>query len=174
MLTPLVLVVLGLVLAFAGQRFIWLLIGLAGFVLGYDLVTFFIPDQAGTVQLIIGVVVGLIGVFLARKFTHILLVVAGFVLVGNALLAIGTALNIEGGFAQLLLFVVGGLIGLALVRMALKWAIILISVLGGASMVMLGLPDLLNREPGALMLLGGLVVVVAGFIVQARAAGKAP
>jgi hypothetical protein len=92
------------------------LIGVAGFVLGYNLVNFFIPDQAGTVQVIIGLVIGLIGAFLARKFTKILLLVAAFVLVGNTLLALGTALNIQGGFAQLLLFVIGGLMGLALVR----------------------------------------------------------
>ena len=64
--------------------------------------------------------------------------------------------------------VVGGLIGLALVRFALDWAIVIISVLGGASLVMMGLRDLLNRDQGTLIVIAGLAVAVAGFIVQTR------
>jgi hypothetical protein len=166
MFAPILLVILGLLLAFAGRRFIWLLIGVAGFVLGYDLVTFFIPGDEGTVQILIGVFAGLIGAFLAVRFTNVLLLVAGFVLIGNALLVVGQILGADGLLVELLLFVIGGVVGLLLVRFALAIAVILISALGGASLVMQGLPGLFDTEPGALNLLIGVVVFAAGLFVQ--------
>jgi hypothetical protein len=166
MLAPILLVVLGLALAFAGRRFIWLLIGIAGFVLGYDLVTFFIPGDEGTVQILIGVIAGLIGGILAVRFTNLLLLVAGFVLIGNAVLAVGQILGVDGLLVELLLFAIGGVAGLLLVRFALGMAVILISALGGASLVMQGVPALFNTDPGTLNLLLGAAVFAAGFFVQ--------
>jgi hypothetical protein len=168
MVAPIVLVILGLVLAFAGRRFLWLLVGIAGFALGYNLVTLFIPGQGGAVQILIGVVFGLIGAFLATRFTKLLLLVAGFILVGDLLLAVGNIFGVTSTLIEVLLFVIGGLIGLALVQFALNYAVILISALGGAAMVMQGLPGVLNTDLGALNLLIGLVIAVAGFIVQWR------
>ena len=164
MIAPIVLVILGLILAFAGRRFLWLLIGIAGFMLGYTLATFFLP--AGFIPLLIGVVVGLIGAFLATRFVKLFLYIAGFVLMGVVLMAIGAIFGLNGLVIQLLLFVVGGVIGLALVKFAFNMSIIVISALGGAAMVMQGLPALLNTEPGPLNLLIGIVVAVAGFVVQ--------
>ena len=164
MLAPIVLVIAGLVLAFAGRRFLWLLIGIAGFMLGYTLATIFLP--AGLFALLIGVVIGLIGAFLATRFVKLFLYIAGFVLMGVVLMAIGGVFGLNGLVIQLLLFVVGGVIGLALVKFAFNLSIIVISALGGAAMVMQGLPALLNTDPGPLNLLIGIVVAVAGFIVQ--------
>ena len=164
MIAPIVLVIAGLVLAFAGRRFLWLLVGIAGFALGYTLATFFLP--AGFFPLLIGIVVGLIGAFLATRFVKLFLYIAGFVLMGIVLMAIGEVFGLNGLVIQLLLFVVGGVIGLGLVKFAFNLSIIVISALGGAAMVMQGLPALLNTDPGPLNLVIGIVVAVAGFIVQ--------
>ena len=166
LLAPIVLIVLGLVLAFAGRRFIWLLIALAGFWLGFQLVAWLLPGQDDTVQLLVGVVVGVFGAILARRFTEVLLWIAAFVLVGAALLTLGEIFVPDNTLILVLLFVVGGLIGLALVRWALGWAVIVISALGGAALVMQGLPGLLGTTPGTLNLVIGIVVAVAGFFVQ--------
>ena len=175
MLSPIVLVVLGLILAFAGNRLIWLLIAIAGFVLGYNLVMWFFPDPSGIIPLIVGIVVGAIGAFFAKKFAKILIMAAAFILIGNAVLALlGNFFAISGTITQLLVFVVGGLIGLALVRFAFKWAIITICALGGGAMVMQGLPALLNQPSGGtLALIAGVVVAIAGFVVQARSPSPA-
>lgn len=167
-LVALTLVILGLILAFAGRRFVWLFIGLAGFVLGYTLTSFFLSD--GTVQLVVGVVVGLIGAFLARRFTTFLLNLAGFILIGAALMTIGEIFGLttdENLWLLLILFVVGGLIGLSLVKFSFSIAVIVISALGGASMVVQGLPILLGREePGNLNLLIAVLVAGGGMFVQ--------
>ena len=166
LLAPIVLIVLGLVLAFAGRRFIWLLIALAGFWLGFQLVAWLLPGLDDTVGLLVGVVVGVFGAILARRFTHVLLWIAAFVLVGAAFLNIGEIFTPDSTLILVLLFIVGGLIGLALVRWALSLAVIVISALGGAALVMQGLPALLGTTPGTLNLVIGIVVAVAGFIVQ--------
>lgn len=167
-LVALTLIILGLILAFAGRRFLWLFIGLAGFVLGYTLTEFFLRDQ-GTVQLIVGVVVGLIGAFLARRFTNFLLGLAGFILVGSAFMTIGELFNLTELWISLLLFVIGGLVGIGLARFSFSIAVIVISALGGASLVMQGLPALLNNEEtGAMNLIIGIVVAAGGMFVQWR------
>lgn len=168
LLASIILIVLGLVLAFAGRRFIWLLIALAGFWLGFKLVALILPGQDELIQLLVGLVVGVLGAILARKFTHVLLWIAAFVLVGAALLTLGEIFFPDSTLLLVLFFTVGGLIGLALVRWALGLAVIIISALGGAALVMQGLPALLGTTPGTLNLVIGIVVAVAGFIVQWR------
>ena len=174
MLSPIMLVLLGLVLAFAGARFIWLLIGIAGFILGYDLVMWFFPDPTGVIPVIIGIVVGAIGAFFAKKFAKILIMAAAFILIGNAVLVLfGNLFNVTGTLTQILVFVVGGLIGLALVRFAFKWAIITICALGGGALVAQGLPAMFNTTQGTLAVIIGAVVAIAGFVVQARSPSPA-
>lgn len=174
LLAAIVLIALGLVLAFAGRRFIWLLIGLAGFWLGYQLIAWVFSGRDPLFQLLAGLAVGVLGALLARRFTNVLLWIAGFVLVGAAVLNVGSifGLGIDSVLLQVTFFVVGGLIGVALVRWALGLAIIIISALGGAAMVMQGLPALFNTTPGTLNLVIGIVVAVAGFIVQWRFLGE--
>ena len=161
------LVVLGLILAFAGRRFLWLFIGLAGFVLGYTLAEFFFSDD-GTIQLIVGVGVGIVGAFLARKFTTFLLGLAGFILVGSAFMTIGEIFGLTELWISLLLFVVGGLVGIGLARFSFSIAVIVISALGGASLVMQGLPAIFGSEAGTLNLVLGVAVALGGMFVQWR------
>ena len=159
------LIILGLILAFAGRRFLWLFIGLAGFYLGYELTTLFMSD--GTVQVIVGVVLGVIGAFLARRFTNFLLGVAGFILVGAAFMQIGEIFGLTELWISLLLFVIGGLVGVGLARFSFSIAVIVISALGGAALVMQWLPTLLNNEEqGALNMIIGIVVALGGMFVQ--------
>ena len=147
---------------------LWLFIAAAGFWLGYQLVNWMLPGQDDLFKLIAGVIVGVLGALLARRFTNILLWIAGFILVGAAFLNVGDILGLDSTLLQVLLFVVGGAVGVALVRWALGLAVMIISALGGAAMVMQGLPALFNTTPGTLNLVIGIVVAVAGFIVQWR------
>lgn len=168
MIAPIVLILLGLVLAFAGRRFIWLLVGLAGFVLGYNLITFFIPGQGGTIQILIGIIVGLVVGFLATIFTRLLLYLAGFILIGNLALTAGAIIGLDNLLVQVLIFIVGGLVGLGLVLFAFDTSLVLISALGGAAMVMQGFGQIFETFPDLLSGLVWLVVAVAGMVVQWR------
>ncbi|HSR49169.1 MAG TPA: hypothetical protein VLL77_14400, partial [Anaerolineales bacterium] len=83
-----ILVALGLVLAFAGRRFIWLLVGAAGFLIGYWLASLVLPGNS-LATILLSLAAGLAAAFLVRGATMLILSIVGFILVGSAALAFG-------------------------------------------------------------------------------------
>jgi hypothetical protein len=165
LLTSLVLVVAGLVLAFAGRRYIWILIGATGFLVAFWLVSLILPGN-GLAAVLVALAAGVAAAFLLRGVTRIILWIAGFVLVGTAAAALGERFGMDPWSSQwILTFLAGGVLGLVLATFARDFGIMIITALGGAAMVMIGLPDLLPIT-GVLGDLVGPVVAVAGFIVQ--------
>jgi hypothetical protein len=72
----------------------------------------------------------------------------------------------------ILTFLAGGVLGLVLATFARGIGIMVITALGGAAMVMIGLPDLGVPVASSLMNLAGPLVAVAGFIVQYSTRGR--
>ncbi len=165
---PIVLVALGLAVAFLGRKLLWLFIATAGFLIAYTLTSRFLGDS--TTSLIISIGVGVVAGYFATKFASILINIAGFILVGNAALTIyGWFFATDQTWITVLIFAIGGLIGLGLIRMMFDLAIILISALGGASMVAEGAGAMVPflAEP----LWSGIIaaaVVVLGVLYQYR------
>jgi len=167
-LSALILIAVGLVLALQGKHFVWLLIGLAGFVLGYRFIGWILPDQ-GAAQLLIGIVVGLILGWLATRFTKILLNVAAFVLVGSFAMTVCGWLGLaETGVVGFLVFVIGGLIGLALMRWLADWALLLITAVAGAAIAAMGVGQLLPGMASWLPQVVTIGVAILGIVVQRR------
>jgi hypothetical protein len=165
LLTSLVLVAAGLVLAFAGKRYIWILIGATGFLLAFWLVRLVLGDSLAT--FLIALAAGVAAAFLLKGVSRIILWIAGFVLVGTAAVALGGLFGMEAWSAEwILTFLAGGVLGLVLATFAHGLGIMVITALGGAAMVMIGLPDLGLPLAGAIGDLIGPVVAIAGFIVQ--------
>ena len=165
LLTALVLVVAGLVLAFAGKRYIWILIGATGFLVAFWLVRLVLGESLAT--FLIALAAGVAAAFLLKGVSRIILWIAGFVLVGTAAVALGGWFGMQPWSAEwVLTFLAGGVLGLVLATFAHGLGIMIITALGGAAMVMIGLPDLGLPLAGAIRDLIGPVVAVAGFIVQ--------
>ena len=173
---PIIHIVLGLSIAFLGRKLIWLFIAAAGFLLAYEITYRLLGDN--TLSLFISVGVGLVAGYYATKFAAILINIAGFILIGNAALIIyGWFFPTEQLSFAIIVFAIGGLIGLGMIRTMFDLAIIIISALGGASMVIDGVDQLSNvttRSAGILqnptvITLVTLVIVVIGFYYQYRA-----
>jgi len=165
-LTSLVLVVLGLILAFAGRRYVWILIAATGFLLAFWLVGLILPGNSLAV-LLLALAAGIAAAFLLRGISRIILWIAGFILVGTAAIALGERFGMSPWSSQwVLTFLAGGVLGLVLATFARGVGIMVITALGGAAMVMMGLPDLGLPIAGAVSNAVGPVVAVAGFIVQ--------
>ena len=167
-LNALVLVVLGLAVAFLGRKLLWLFIAAAGFVIAYQLTSRFLGDS--TVSFVISVGVGAVAGYYATKFANLLVSVAGFILVGNAALTVyGWFFSTENFWVALIVFLIGGLIALGLIRTMFALAIIIISALGGASMVAEGagaiVPFLANPLWSTII---SIVVLALGIIYQYR------
>jgi len=166
LLSPLILVGVGLVLAFAGRRFVWLLIAATGFLLAFWLLRLLLPGNE-LVALLLALTVGLAGAFLIRTLTGILLWTVGFVLVGTAAVTLGSLYGIEAWSSEwILAFLAGGVLGIVLARFVQALGLMVITALGGAAMVMIGLPDLGLPLASSLQGLVVPVIAVAGFIVQ--------
>ena len=128
-------VVLGGALLVAGRKLFWLFVGAAGFVTGIQLATRF-WQGSDLVALIVGLVLGVIFALLAIFLQAIVIGIAGFLAGGYVLTVLATMLGIEAaGTTVWIIYIVGGILGLILISLLFDWALITLSSLAGASLV---------------------------------------
>ena len=170
-LTSLILVSLGLLLAFAGRRYVWILIAASAFLIVFRLVGLILPGSLAT--LLLALAAGIAAAFLLRGISRIILWMAGFVLVGVAAVSLGERFGVNPWSAEwILTFLAGGVLGIVLATFARDVGIMIITALGGAAMVMIGLPDLGLPLASSLQDLAAPIVAVVGFIVQYSTRGR--
>ena len=150
-------VILGGALLLAGRKLFWLFVGAVGFVTGLQLASSFWQGPE-TLALVFGLIVGVIFALLAIFLQTITIGIAGFLAGGYILNAMAIMFGLEAGW---IIYIIGGLIGLALVIFLFDWAIITLSSLAGASMLV----QAFLAEGGA----GGIIFTILfliGVIVQ--------
>jgi hypothetical protein len=150
-------VVLGGVLLLAGRKLFWLFVGAVGFVTGLQLATSLWQGPEG-LALVFGLIIGVIFALLAIFMQTITIGIAGFLAGGFILNAMAVMFGLDAGW---IIYIIGGLIGLALVIFLFDWAIITLSSLAGASLVV----QAFLPEGGA----GGIIFTILfliGVIVQ--------
>jgi len=166
MLEAILALVAGLVLVFAGKRFFWLAAGLAAFL--FTWVVFEAIFGGGWVAVIVGLVVALVIGWLATKFIKLIGLLVGFaagaVIVPFLLGLIGIELSFLIGA------LLGGVIGLILMNFLFDWGLIVLTALMGSSVVASRLESGFGMGASIASLIG-LVLLVAGVVVQARNKG---
>ena len=126
--------IIGSILLVAGRKLFWLLVGGIGFIVGVQLATrFFNGNEVTTI--VAGIVLGIIFALLAIFLESIAIGVAGFLGGGYILLNIAGMLGWDKGVLPWIIFAVGGIIGVILVTLLFNWALITISALAGASLI---------------------------------------
>ncbi|HEX6200416.1 MAG TPA: hypothetical protein VF150_09140 [Thermoanaerobaculia bacterium] len=156
----------GLALLLAGRRVFWLVLGVVGFLFGFDLADRLLGLDSRGLGLVIGVLAGLLGVFIAIFLQKFAVGAAGFLIGGYVTL---TLLQAEPGSlsaTDLIAFVVGGLVCAFLALWLFEVALILLSAVAGSALVLQALDRTLDLEPAA-EALGFAVLVVLGIAVQA-------
>ena len=153
-------ILLGGALLLAGRKLFWLFVGGIGFVTGLQFAANFWqgPD---TLALVFGLIVGLIFALLAVFLQTIAIGIAGFFAGGYVLTALAGMLGMDTSAIFWLIYVIGGIIGLVIVIYLFDWAIITLSSLAGASLLL----QALFSQSGA----GGVifaVLFIIGIIVQ--------
>lgn len=155
-------VLVGIGFLFFGRKAFWFFVAAAGFLAGLSLAN---NMQQGPewVGLVVGLVIGLIAALLALAVQRFAIGFAGFLIGGYIALRALPLLNLEEGWSAVVAFLIGGVIGIILVGMFLGWALISLSSLAGAALIV----DALNMDAG----LGSVVfiiLVVVGVVFQAR------
>lgn len=124
--------ILGIGLLLFGRKLFWLFVATAGFFAGVEFATR-VWQGSETLTIIVGLVVGLLFALLAMALKTLAISIAGFFLGGSALLSLASAFGIERG--NLILYIIGGILGIILISIFFDWALIIISSLAGASMI---------------------------------------
>lgn len=154
--------ILGILLLFFGRRLFWLFVGVAGFIAGLTLVPQLITGLSEMAILLIAIIAGVIGAFLAVMLEGLAILIAGFLAGGY----LATSLVVSFGFhvsaGPSVIYIIGGIIGLILVAVFFDWAIIILSALLGAEILM---PLLHISSSNHWLVFLGLVFV--GIAVQA-------
>jgi hypothetical protein len=147
--------ILGGALLLAGRKLFWLFVGAAGFVTGIQLATRFSQGPDWLV-ILIGLVIGIIFALLAIFLQAIVIWIAGFLAGGYVLTVLATMLGIDVS-----VYIIGGMIGVILVSLLFDWALITLSSLVGASLVIQAfLPQ--GATGGVLF----FVIFIAGVLIQ--------
>lgn len=167
-LSPLVNFILGLAVLLFGRHLFWLFVAAAGFVLGVMFAPQLLPGQPDWLILLVALVLGLVGALLAVVVQQIAVALAGFIFGGYILLSLVTAVGLGVSPWEWLVFIVGGIIGAALVLSLFDPALIGLSALVGATLVVeaVRLSGLVALTPPFDLVLW-VILFVVGIAVQA-------
>ncbi|HLO31944.1 MAG TPA: hypothetical protein VK249_22535 [Anaerolineales bacterium] len=153
--------ILGGALLIAGRKLFWLFVGAAGFITGIQLATRF-WQGAGLVAIIVGLVLGVIFALLAIFLQAIVIGIAGFLTGGYVLTVLASMVGLEAtGISTWVIYIIGGIIGVILVSFLFDWALITLSSLAGASLIVQSFVS--QRAFGGVMF---LILFLAGVLIQ--------
>ena len=166
--------ILGSALLLAGRKLFWLFVGAAGFVTGMQLATRF-WQRPELLAILIGIIVGIIFALLAVFLQALVIGIAGFLIGGYILTVLATMFGVDvSGAMTWAIYIAGGVIGLILVSFLFDWAIITLSSLAGASLILQSF--LTQSASGGILfvVLFILGVAIQGFILRRERAAAVP
>jgi hypothetical protein len=122
----------GLLLVF-GRRLFWLFVGAVGFLIGLSLAARFFPGN-DSLALIVGLVVGGLTALLAVSVQRMAVLLAGFLAGGYVLMNL-IGMFATGASTSWLPFLIGGILGAVLLSMLFDWALVVLTSLVGAVLI---------------------------------------
>ncbi len=155
----LILGLIGVLILVSGRRLFWLFVGCAGFVAGLQAGQYYFGWQPVWAAWAAAILLGFTGALLALFFQTLAIGLGGFA-AGSAVAAYLAALfNIK---AMALISLTGGIIGAVLLYAAFDWALIVLSSVAGATLVV----QAMDWNPRTEMILYA-VLAAAGVLIQA-------
>jgi hypothetical protein len=154
--------IIGLTILFFGRKIFWLFVAAAGFMLGYTYGPQIFRVESPGLILLIAVIVGIIGAFLAILLKEVAVAAGGFIAGGFAAIELVRSTQLSLQMDSWVIFILGGVIGAVLMLLIFDWALIVLSSLLGASIIV---RSFVLRSYWELILF--LVLSVIGILVQA-------
>ncbi len=159
-------ILVGLLLLFLGRRLYWFFVAVIGFVYGLELAPRLLPHQSETMVVLIALGLALVGAVVAVVGTKIVLGMTGFVAAGGiAMLLLQNV--IDNGLVATTIYLVAGVIGAVLFLLLFDAALIVLSSLAGAGLIVASAEHLLRISPSAGTVLI-IVLTVVGIGIQAH------
>lgn len=155
-------ILLGAIVLVLGRKLYWLFVAVAGFVLGIALATRFLSAGPQWVILIIALAAGLLGTLLAVFLQQATIAVAGLIGGGYAGFILAGMAGWDAGRLVWVPIIIGGILGVVLVVALFEWALIILSSLTGAGLIVEA-TQLSTATTGLLF----VALLVVGIAVQA-------
>lgn len=151
----------GAVLLTLGRKLFWVFVAATGFAAGLYLATRVLEVKPEWMAIVIALAAGLIGALAAILIQRMAITIAGFIIGAFIALSLAGALGVERGLWWWAAAIAGGILGIALIAAAFDWALIGLSSLAGASLLVEGF----RLTPG-LAWPALLVLLVVGVLIQ--------
>ncbi len=161
---PIVGALIGVVILFFGRKLFWLCVAAVGFAAGVEIAPHLVQEPSPLLALTVALVLGLIGALLALFLQKIAIAVLGFLAGGKLAGAIAAAFFVQYAEHSTIIFVIGGIIGAVLLLVLFDWALIVVSSLIGAHLIVYQSAIVLPQS-GSIIVFIGLAVI--GILVQA-------
>jgi len=161
-LPPMAALIVGVVLLLFGRKLFWFFVGAIGFVVGAEAAAALFPHQSET-ELIAGLILGLLGIAFAILLQKAAIGVAGFWAGGYLAVVLLRTVDLPQANFTWVAFLVGGIIGGILMFVVFDWALIILSSVSGAHLIV--------HSSSLLPAAGGLTFLVCaliGIFVQSR------
>lgn len=158
---------LGTILLTMGRKLFWLVIGVVGFLFGFDFAERILHGQSPVVILVIALAAGLVGALLAAFLQKFAVLAGGFIAGGYLLIGLLKELGVATGHYHWLIFLAGGLAGAFLMTILFGWTLILLSSAVGAVLII----EPLHPSPQMTRLIF-IFLLLAGVAIQAGLLGR--
>jgi hypothetical protein len=162
--TPIVGALIGVVILFFGRKLFWLCVAAVGFAAGVEIAPHLVHEPSSLMALIIAIFLGLIGALLALFLQKIAIAVLGFLAGGKLAGAIAAAFLVHYAQYSTVIFLIGGVIGAILLLTLFDWALIVVSALIGAHLIVF---QGAIRLPSSGSTIVFLALGIIGILVQA-------
>jgi len=159
---PIISVVVGALILFAGRKLFWLFVAALGFAVGLEIAHYIMRDPPVWMGLSIGLVLGFAGALIAMLLQKVAIAIAGFVGGGRVAILLATAFFVNHGHYTAVIFLIGGIVGALLLLALFDWALIILSAIEGAHLIRSGI--VLPEKGGEILF---IALAVLGIVVQA-------
>jgi hypothetical protein len=156
--------VIGAVILLFGRKLFWLCVAAVGFAAGVELAPHLVHEPSPLLALTVALVLGLIGALLALFLQKIAIAVLGFLAGGKLAGAIAAAFFIHYAQYSTFIFLAGGVIGAILLLVLFDWALIVVSSLIGAHLIVFQGAVTLPPSGSTIVFIG---LTIIGILVQA-------
>ncbi|MGA1845041.1 MAG: hypothetical protein ACMUIS_10815 [bacterium] len=154
-------IIVGAVILIFGRQIFWLFVAVVGFAVGMSITAVLFAGLPVWATLAIALFCGMLGAFTALFLKRGAIALAGFLAGGYIAMGVSIFLGVEIVPLFWIIFAAGGIAGCLLAVTLFDWALILLSSLAGAVLILEGIP--LNPL-GKALLFGALLI--AGVLIQ--------
>lgn len=158
---PIVSALVGAVVLLFGRKLFWICVAAVGFAAGMEVAPHFVNEPTPLLQLSMGLVLGFLGALLALLLQKVAVGIVGFAIGGRLAVAFAATFLVNSGASPWLVFIIGGVVGAVLLISLFGWALVFVSALVGAHLIVRAI---VLPETGATILFIALAII--GVAVQ--------